>query len=208
MGDRTAVTAIPRRVVLYLFTRVKARVAGDPRRRTVVGSSGDARGHDGRSGAHAVRHDVAVPLPVRPADARPRAARRSDADAVVSRRRRGMAATDPLLRNADAHQLRDRRRDRPRSGVPVRHELVGLLGVRRRRLRCAARDRGPRGVHARVDVPGPLDLRLGSTVEARPPRDGVVVRHRKLGSRRSSSSPRILGCSGPSARPSPTAAPS
>ena len=86
-------------------------------------------------------------------------------------RRRGVAAADPLLRDADADQLRDRRRDRARAGVPVRDELVGLLGVRRRRLRCAARDRGARRVHARVDVPRPLDLRLGSALAARAPRD-------------------------------------
>jgi cytochrome d ubiquinol oxidase subunit I len=58
-----------------------------------------------------------------------------------------------LLRDAVPDQLRDRRRDRPRAGVRVRDELVGLLEVRRQRLRRAARDRGAGGVHARGDVP-------------------------------------------------------
>ncbi len=38
-----------------------------------------------------------------------------------------MAAPDALLRDALPDQLRDRRRDRPRAGVPVRDELVRLL---------------------------------------------------------------------------------
>ena len=91
-----------------------------------------------------------------------------------------LAAADSLLRDADAHQLRDRRRDRARPGVPVRHELVGLLGVRRRRLRRAARHRGARRLHARVDVPRPLDLRLGPALAPRAPRDGLALCARHL----------------------------
>ena len=48
-----------------------------------------------------------------------------------------------------------------RPGVPVRHELVGVLALRRRHLRRAAGDGGPGGVLPRVDVPRPVDLRLG-----------------------------------------------
>ena len=129
----------------------------------------------------AVRDDLALPLPLRPADARTRSARRGHADDLVPRRGRGLAPAHALLRDAHAHQLRDRRRDRARAGVPVRDELVDLLGVRGRRLRRAARDRGPRRVHARVDVPRALDLRLGPALEARPSRDGLAVRHRQLG---------------------------
>jgi cytochrome d ubiquinol oxidase subunit I len=53
-----------------------------------------------------------------------------------------VAAADPLLRDAVPDQLRDRRCDRARAGVRVRDELVGLLEVRRQRLRRAARHRG------------------------------------------------------------------
>ena len=49
-----------------------------------------------------------------------------------SGRRRG--SPHALLRHAPLDQLRDRRCDGARAGVPVRDELVGLLGVRRRRL--------------------------------------------------------------------------
>ena len=143
--------------------------------------NGRPGGDDGRSRADPVRHDVALPLPVRPAHARARSARRGDADALVPRRRRGLAQADPLLRDVDADQLRDRRRDGARAGVPVRDELVDLLEVRGRRVRRAARDRGARGLHARVDVPRPLDLRLGPALATRPPGDRLAVRHRKLG---------------------------
>ncbi len=89
-----------------------------------------------------------------------------------------MAPARALLRDAHAHQLRDRRRDGTRAGVPVRDELVDLLGVRGGRLRRPARDRGTCGVHARVDVPRSLDLRLGPPLEARAPRDDLDLRAR------------------------------
>ena len=57
----------------------------------------------------------------------------------------------------------------PRAGVPVRDELVGLLEVRRQRLRRAARDRGARRVLPRVDVPRAVDLRLEPPLAARAP---------------------------------------
>ena len=85
-----------------------------------------------------------------------------------------------LLRHAAPDQHRDRSRDRPRAGVRVRHELVGVLEVRRQRLRCAAGDRGAGRVHARVDVPRPLDLRLGPAAPAPPPGDPLDRRARQL----------------------------
>ena len=45
--------------------------------------STNCRDHDGRPRARAVRDDVALPLPVRAADARARAARRDHADALA-----------------------------------------------------------------------------------------------------------------------------
>ena len=120
-----------------------------------------------RSRPDPVRHDLALPLPVRAADARAGAARRDHADALAPDRGRGLAAADALLRDAAPDQLRDRRRDGARAGVRVRDELVGLLEVRRQRLRRAAGDRGARGVHARVDVPRALDLRLEPALAAR-----------------------------------------
>ena len=53
--------------------------------------------------------------------------------------KRGLPPADEVLRQALPHQLRHRRGDRHRPGVPVRDELVGLLALRRRRLRCPAR---------------------------------------------------------------------
>ncbi len=101
-------------------------------------------------------------------------------DALVPDGERGVAAADALLRDALPDQLRDRRRDRARAGVPVRDELVGLLALRRQRLRRAARDRGPRRVHARVDVPRPLDLRLEPALAAPAPGHALDRRPRNL----------------------------
>ena len=137
---------------------------------------------------------TSLPLPLRAADARPRSPRRRHADALAPLRRRGVAATDEVLRDADADQLRDRRRHRPRPGVPVRHELGGLLQVRGRRVRGAARDRGACGLHAGGDLPRAVDLRLESPVAARPPGDDLD-RGARHGSRRTSSSRRTRGCS-------------
>ena len=106
-----------------------------------------------------------------------------------------LAAADALLRNAVADQLRDRRRDRARAGVRVRDELVGLLEVRRQRLRRAAGDRGPGRVHARGDVPRALDLRLEPALAAPAPGDALDRRARHAGCRGTSSSSRTRGCS-------------
>ena len=145
-----------------------------------VGSHEPARVDGRRSRPDPVRDDLALPLPVRAADAWARAARRDHADALAPVGRRGLAPADALLRDAAPDQLRDRGRDRARPGVRVRDELVGVLEVRRQRLRRAARDRGPRGVHARVDVPRPLDLRLEPALAARPSGDDLDRRARQL----------------------------
>ena len=90
----------------------------------------------------AVRDDLDLPLPLRAAHARPRPDRRDLPDRVAPDRQRGLAPPDAVLRDAVPDQLRDRRRHRARAGVPVRDELVGLLALRRQRLRRAARRRG------------------------------------------------------------------
>ena len=59
-------------------------------------------------------------------------------------------------------QLRHRRRHRHRDGVRVRHELGGLLALRRRRLRLGAGRRGDLRVLPRVRLPRGARLRLGS----------------------------------------------
>ena len=58
-----------------------------------------------------------------------------------------------------------RRGHRPGTGVPVRAGLERVLAVRRRRVRLAAGDGGAARVLPRVDVPGPVDLRLGPDPE-------------------------------------------
>ena len=72
-----------------------------------------------------------------------------------------LAAADQVLRQALPDQLRHRRGHRHRAGVPVRHELERLLPLRRRHLRRPAGDRGAARVLPRVDLPRPVDLRLG-----------------------------------------------
>ena len=59
-------------------------------------------------------------------------------------------------------------------------ELAGLLEVRRQRLRRPARDRGSRGVHARVDLPRALDLRLEPPLATRPSGDDLDRGARRL----------------------------
>ena len=132
-----------------------------------------ARRKHGRPRARPVRDHVALPLPVRAADARPGAARRDHADEVAPQRGRAVAQAHALLRDALPDQLRDRRRHRPGSGVRVRDELVGLLEVRRQRVRRAARNRGPRRLHARGDIPRALDLRVEPPLAARPSGDDL-----------------------------------
>ncbi len=71
---------------------------------------------------------------------------------ALGRRR---ALLDPDLR----HQLRRRRRHRHPDGVPVRHQLGGVLEVRRRRDRPDARDGRAVRVLPRVELPRPARLR-------------------------------------------------
>ncbi len=94
---------------------------------------------------------------------------RCPADGLVPQRQAGVQAPDEVLRDAAADQRRRRRRHRPRAGVRVRDELVGLLALRRRRVRRPAGDGGARGVLPGVHVPRAVDLRLGSASQARPP---------------------------------------
>ena len=69
---------------------------------------------------------------------------------------------DPVLEQALPDQFRTRRRDRTDHGVPVRHQLVFLLHLRRRYVRRASRHRGSDGVLHGVDLRRLDDIRLGS----------------------------------------------
>ena len=91
-----------------------------------------------RSFAPAVRADGALPLPVRAADARPLLHAVHHGEHLCHDRPADLADDHPILGDAVRHQFRDRRRDRPDHGVPVRDELGLLLPLRRRHLRRAA----------------------------------------------------------------------
>src|SRR3546814_6939833 len=62
---------------------------------------------------------------------------------------------------------------------PVRDELVGVLAVRRRRVRGTARVRGSAGVLPRGDLHRVVDLRMGSPPPSRPPREHLDGRDRR-----------------------------
>ena len=87
-------------------------------------------------------------------------------------------AADEVLRQAVPHQLRDGRGHRHRAGVPVRDELERLLPLRRRHLRRPAGHRGPARLLPRVDVPRPVDLRLGPPAQEGAPGHHLDRRHR------------------------------
>ena len=127
----------------------------------------------------AVRDHDGLPLLLRAPHHRPRLGRGRPADGLVRDRRRRLEAPHEVLGEALPHQLRDGRRHRHRPGVPVRDELVRVLALRRRRLRRAPRDRGARRVLPRVDVPRPVDLRLGPPLEEGPPRLDLARRDRR-----------------------------
>ena len=91
------------------------------------------------------------------------------ADRVGAHRQREVPAGHEVLRQVVPDQLRHGRRDRHRAGVPVRHELVGLLPLRGRHLRGPAGHRGAADVLPRIHVPGAVDLRLGPAAQAGPP---------------------------------------
>ena len=128
---------------------------------------------------------------LRAAHARAGAAGGGDARALAWDSGRALAAADPLLRDALPDQLRHRRvRHRTGPGVRVRDELVRLLEVRRKRVRRAVGDRGPGRVHARVDVPRPVDLRLEPAPPAGASRDALDRGAGLRGPRATSSSSR------------------
>ena len=98
--------------------------------------------------------------------------------AVGAHRRRAVPADDQVLGQALPDQLHHGRGDRPRAGVPVRHGVERVLALRRRRLRRPARHGGPARLLRRVDVPRPVDLRLGPPAEEDPPRHALDRRDR------------------------------
>ena len=132
--------------------------AGDRRRGRRTTRSADV--HSG-PGPAPVRDDDDLPLPLRPGHHRAGRAHRGAAHRVVPAPGRWLPAAHPVLRHPADHQHRGRRGDRAGAGVPVRHELVRLLALRRRRVRCAAGDRGAGRVLPRVDLPRSLAVRLG-----------------------------------------------
>ena len=119
--------------------------------------------------AVAVRDHHRLPLHLRSVDDRPGTPRGRHADRLGPHRRRTLATDDEVLRQAVPDQLCHGRGDRHRAGVPVRHELERVLPLRRRRLRRPARPRGPDRFLPGVDVPRPVDLRLGPALETGPP---------------------------------------
>jgi hypothetical protein len=78
-----------------------------------------------------VRHHHRLPLPLRPDHDRAVSDHRVLRDCVAAHPQRAVAAADPVLRQAVPDQLRARRGDRDRAGVPVRDGLERLLPVRR-----------------------------------------------------------------------------
>ena len=117
-------------------------------------------------------------------------------------RPRRVPAADPVLRDAAGHQRRGRRGDRAGAGVPVRHELVGVLADGRRRVRRAAGDGGAGGLLPRVDVPRAVAVRLGQAVPPGAPGHDLGGRRWAARCRRRSSWRRTRGCSTRSATPS------
>ncbi len=136
------------------------------------------RDDDQRPRPLAVRDDEHLPLPVRAGDDRAGVPGRAPADGLVPQRQARVQAPDEILRDAAADQRRGRGRHRPGAGVRVRDELVGLLALRRRRVRRAAGDGGPGGVLPGVHVPRAVALRLGQASQARSPRLHLAGRDR------------------------------
>ena len=109
----------------------------------------------------AVRHHDRLPLPVRPHHDRALGPRGRLPHRVDQEAQPGDAPADEVLRQALHDQLRPGPGHRHRPGVPVRDELVRLQPLRRGHLRRPAGHRGPARVLPRVDLPRPVDLRLG-----------------------------------------------
>ena len=75
--------------------------------------------------------------------------------------RRALRQDDQLLRSSLPHQLRRRRGDGDRAGVPVRHELERVLPLRRQHLRGPARARSAHGVLPREHLHRVVVVREG-----------------------------------------------
>ena len=129
----------------------------------VTAGTAARRSHDGPAGDSplAIRHHHRLSLPVCPDHDRDGVLHRDHRDRLGPHPQPDLPPGGEVLGQDLPDQLRDGRRDRARPGVPVRDELVELLAVRRRRLRCAAGDGVAAGVLPGVDVHRDLDLRLG-----------------------------------------------
>ncbi len=144
----------------------------------------------------AVRHHDRLPLPVRPPDDLAVPLSRPDCETAWVRTGEGeVPQGDQVLGQALPDQHRHGRRHRHRAGVPVRHELVRLLALRRRRLRRAARLRGADRLLLRVHLHRPVDLRLGQAAQEDPPGLHLDGLDRHARCRRTSSSRPTPGCS-------------
>ena len=157
-----------------------------------------------RPRALAIRYDEHLPLPIRAGHDRAGVPDRDPPDILVPVRKSRAAAADPFLRRLAADQRCRRRGDRAGAGIRVRDELVGLLALRRRRIRSAAGDGGVGGVLPRIDVPGSVAVRLEQAAQAVAPRVYLAGGDRidAIGGVRSSRPTR--GCSIPSVMRSTT----
>lgn len=144
--------------------------------------------------AVAVRHHDHPSLPVRPVDHGNRAAGHWLPDRLLPYGKGEVPPAHQVLRQALPHQLRHGRRDGHRPGVPIRHELVGLLTIRRRRVRRTSGDGRTVGVLPRVEPPWPVDPRMGPTAQGPAPCDDLDRRKGRR-CRPTSSSPRTRSCS-------------
>ena len=119
--------------------------------------------------APAVCLDRPLSLPVRAADARLGLHAGDHGERLCDDQPADLADHHALLGDPVRHQLRARRRHRPDHGVRVRHQLVLLLALCRRRLRRAAGHRGPDGLLPRSHLRRRHVLRLGKVVQAHAP---------------------------------------
>ena len=109
----------------------------------------------------AVRADHHVPLPVPAPDDRVGSRAGFSGIPLVADRRSDLSAGRALLDQDVRHQLRVGRGDRHRDGVRIRHELGGLLPLRRRCVWLRAGRRGHFCFLSRVGFSGGAALRVG-----------------------------------------------
>ena len=109
--------------------------------------------------SHPVRFHDHLSLPVPAVDDGAGPAHRGVQVARPAAPRRVVQRSRPLLGADLRPQLRHGRGDRHPDGVPVRHQLVGVLPLLRRGRRPGPGDGGPFRVLPRVDVPGAVPLR-------------------------------------------------